>query len=58
MNELESAIAAIEAIMSTPEGGADAANYERYASLKKQLNEAMNEWEASMEELESLETNK
>ena len=58
VNELESAIAAIEAIMSTPEGGADAANYERYASLKKQLNEAMNEWEASMEELESLETNK
>ena len=58
VNELESAIAAIEAIMSTPEGGADAANYERYASLKKQLNEAMNEWEASMDELESLETNK
>ena len=58
VNELESAIAAIEAIMSTPEGGADAANYDRYASLKKQLNEAMNEWEASMEELESLETNK
>ena len=58
VNELESAIAAIEAIMSTPEGGADAANYERYASLKKQLNEAMNEWEASMEELDNLETNR
>ena len=55
VNELESAIAAVEALMSTPEGGADASNYERYASLKKQLNEAMNEWEASMEELELLE---
>ena len=58
VNELESAIAAVEALMSTPEGGADASNYERYASLKKQLNEAMNEWEASMEELELLENNK
>ena len=58
VNELESAIAAIEALMSTPEGGADAKNYERYASLKKQLNEAMNEWEASMEELDNLETNR
>jgi ATP-binding cassette subfamily F protein 3 len=58
VNELESAIAAVEALMSTPEGGADAKNYERYASLKKQLNEAMNEWEASMEELDNLETNR
>ena len=58
VNELESAIAAIEALMSTPEGGADAANYERYASLKKQLSEARNEWEASMEELELFENNK
>ncbi|MBQ5662824.1 MAG: hypothetical protein IIV19_00145, partial [Bacteroidaceae bacterium] len=58
VNELESAITAVEALMSTPEGGADASNYERYASLKKQLNEAMNEWESSMEELELLENNK
>jgi hypothetical protein len=43
--------------MSTPEGGADASNYERYASLKKQLNEAMDAWEASMQELDNLSIN-
>ena len=54
VNELESAISAIEAILSTPEGGADASNYDKYASLKKQLSEAMDEWEKSMEQLDSL----
>lgn len=54
VNELESAIAAMEAIINTPEGVSDTSNYERYASLKKQLDKAMNEWEASMEELENI----
>ncbi|MBR5891922.1 MAG: ABC-F family ATP-binding cassette domain-containing protein, partial [Bacteroidaceae bacterium] len=54
VNELESAISAIEALLSTPEGGADASNYDKYASLKKQLSEAMDEWEKSMEQLDSL----
>ncbi len=57
VNEIESAIAALEAIMSTPEGGADVSNYDRYATLKKQLSDAMSEWEASMEELEVFESN-
>ena len=55
INELESAIAAIEEVMSTPEGSADASNYERYASLKRQLSDAMNRWEESMQELENFE---
>ena len=55
INELESAIAAIEEIMATPEGSADAQNFERYASLKRQLADAMNSWEESMQELETFE---
>ena len=55
INELESAIAAIEEVMSTPEGSADASNYERYAALKRQLSDAMNRWEESMQELENFE---
>ena len=55
INEIESAIAAIEEIMATPEGSADAQNYERYASLKRQLADAMNSWEESMQELETFE---
>ena len=57
VNELEDAIAAMEEVMSTPEGSADASNYNRYASLKKQLNEAMDAWETSMTELENLSVN-
>ena len=57
VNELEAAIAAMEEVMSTPEGSADASNYNRYASLKKQLNEAMDAWETSMTELENLSVN-
>ena len=51
--ELESAIAALEDIMSTPEGSTQH-NFEKYAALKKQLTEAENEWEQNMEQLENL----
>lgn len=54
VNELEAAISALEAIMSTPEGSNES-NFERYASLKRQLTEAESEWENRMEELEMLE---
>lgn len=54
VNELEAAISALEAIMSTPEG-INESNFERYASLKRQLTEAESEWENRMEELEMLE---
>lgn len=53
VGEFESAIAALEDIMSTPEGSTTK-NFEKYAALKKQLAEAEALWEKSMEELENL----
>ena len=53
VNELESAIAAMEELMSTIEGSTQQ-NFTKYASLKKQLADAMSEWEKRMEELENL----
>ncbi len=53
MNEISNAIEALEAIMSTPQGSIQA-NFERYATLKKQLSDAENEWEKYMSELEEI----
>jgi ATP-binding cassette subfamily F protein 3 len=53
INEIEAAIAAMEEIMSTIDGSTQE-NFTKYASLKKQLADAMSEWEKSMEELEKL----
>ena len=53
VNEIEAAIAALEEIMSTMEGSTQQ-NFTKYASLKKQLADAMSEWEQRMEELENL----
>lgn len=53
VNELEAAIAAMEELMSTIEGSTQQ-NFTKYASLKKQLADAMNDWEKRMEELENL----
>ena len=53
MNELEGAIAALEVLMSTPEGSTQE-NFTKYATLKKQLDDTVSEWEKSMEELESI----
>ena len=39
--------------MSTIEGSTQQ-NFTKYASLKKQLADAMNDWEKRMEELENL----
>ena len=54
INELEGAISALEALMSTAEGSTPE-NFTKYATLKKQLDDAVSEWEKSMEELESLQ---
>ena len=51
VNELESAIAALEALMSTAEGSTQE-NFTKYAALKKQLDSAVEQWEAHMMELE------
>ena len=51
IGELEGAIAALEGIMSTAEGSTQE-NFTKYASLKKQLDEVVAEWENHMEALE------
>ena len=52
MNRL--GIKEIEAMLSTPEGAQDAKLFARYDEVKKQLKQAENEWEAAMEEVETL----
>ena len=47
------AISELETAMSTPEGSCTE-NFERYASLKKELSDAESMWEHEMEELEKL----
>ena len=51
ISELEGAIAALEAIMSTVEGSTQE-NFTKYASLKKQLDEVVAEWESHIEALD------
>ena len=51
IGELEGAIAALEGIMSTAEGSTQE-NFTKYASLKKQLDEVVSEWEMHMESLD------
>ena len=53
INELEGAISALETVMSTIDGSTEE-NFTKYASLKKQLDEAVSRWEANMENLEEL----
>ncbi len=53
INELEGAIEALEVVMSTPTGSTQE-NFEKYATLKKQLDEAVSAWESNMEELEKI----
>ena len=53
VNEIETDIAAMEELMSTIKGSTEQ-NFTKYASLKKQLADAMNDWEKRMEELENL----
>ena len=53
INELEGAISVLETVMSTVEGSTEE-NFTKYASLKKQLDEAVSRWETNMENLEEL----
>ncbi|MBR5456370.1 MAG: ABC-F family ATP-binding cassette domain-containing protein [Bacteroidaceae bacterium] len=53
INELEGAISALEALMSTAEGSTQE-NFTKYAALKKQLDDAVAQWETNMENLENL----
>ena len=53
IGELESAVAILETQMSTAEGAADASLFERHATLKRQLETVMDEWEKAGEALEA-----
>ena len=53
VNKIEEEIAAMEQLMSTAEGSTPD-NFTAYATLKKELAEAMDLWEKQMEELDNL----
>ena len=53
IGEIEGAISALEAVMSTVDGSTQE-NFSKYAALKKQLDDVVAEWEQNMEELENI----
>lgn len=52
IGRLETQIGEVEARMATPEGASDMTLYERHGRLKKELDEAVEEWEAASMELD------
>ena len=54
IGELEAAIKVIESRMNTPEFACDLSMMEKHMSFSRQLSEAMDEWTAASEELETL----
>lgn len=54
IEQIEAEIAALEEKMTTPEGASDMALYEQHAGKKKELDAAVNEWEAASMELDEL----
>ena len=53
INELEASIQMLEDKLATPEGAADTTLYEKHGNLKKQLDQAVEQWETLSLELES-----
>lgn len=52
IGELEAAVKLLEDRMATAEGASDITLYERHASLKKQLDTVVEEWEQASIDLE------
>ena len=52
--ELESRIAEIETRLATPDGAADTALYEEYATAKRELSETMDQWTEQLMALDEL----
>ena len=52
IEKLETDIASLEEQMATPEGASDMSLYEKHATLKKQLDTVVEEWETASMELE------
>lgn len=55
IEKLETEIGEVEADMATPEGASDMALYEKHQKLKKDLDQAVEEWEAVSMELEEMQ---
>ena len=55
VERLEQELADVEARLSTPEGAADASLFTRHASLRKELDEAMERWEQASEALAEIQ---
>ena len=55
--DLEAQVATIETRLATPEGASDTVLYEDYATAKRQLSEAMDEWTERSMELEEMREN-
>ena len=56
ISNIEYAIDVIEQKLATPEGASDMQLYEEHGSLKKQLDNVMEQWESATEELEELKS--
>ena len=54
IERIESLIAEVEGKLATPEGATSMPLFEQHASLKKQLDKVVEEWELAMEEMEQL----
>jgi ATP-binding cassette subfamily F protein 3 len=54
IERIESAIAEVETSLATPEGATSMPLFEKHASLKRQLDDIVAEWELAMQELEQL----
>ena len=54
IERIESLIAEVEDKLATPEGATSMPLFEQHASLKKQLDKVVEEWELAMEEMEQL----
>ena len=54
IDRIESLIAEVEDKLATPEGATSLPLFEQHASLKKQLDKVVEEWELAMEEMEQL----
>lgn len=52
MTQLEAAVKMLESQMNDPANASDATLFTRHASMSKQLETAMSEWEKAEEELE------
>lgn len=54
VERIQKDISSLEEVMATPEGASDMSLYEQHQKMKKQLDEAYEEWETTMIELDSI----